>query len=344
MAEVIPRLRNALSNYGQWSEAHPWTSAAAGFVPIVGQAQGVADTASALNRGAYGEAGLNALLTAFPFGRAANVVKNKLGIVAGEKAATANKATLGKAKELMASGADRDAIHSQTGWWQGPDGKWRVEIDDSTSSMKQSPQSFYDAETAKYGHQTHETTLPNMLEHKGLVDAYPEMGRARLFAGDQTQGARGSYMGRDYDGNHLIGIDPADGKSTLLHESQHAIQETEGFQTGGNPGEFIAGYRSILRDYNDQIDSINSKLKGASGTPRYEELLELRSYLVKELQKIEGPHGIGAQEKGFDNYRRLAGEAEARAVQARMNLSPEQRAQRPFWQDFDVPESEQIIR
>jgi len=46
----------------------------------------------------------------------------------------------------------------------------------------------------------------------------------------------------------------------------------------------------------------------------------------------------------YEAYRHLAGEAEARAVQQRMNLTPMQRQARPFWQDLDVPEGQQIVR
>lgn len=43
-------------------------------------------------------------------------------------------------------------------------------------------------------------------------------------------------------------------------------------------------------------------------------------------------------------YRRLAGEVEARTVQKRMDYTPEQRAARPPWMDYDVPEDQQIVR
>jgi hypothetical protein len=45
-----------------------------------------------------------------------------------------------------------------------------------------------------------------------------------------------------------------------------------------------------------------------------------------------------------DLYRRHAGEVEARAVQARMNLTPDERRARPPWLDYDVPEGQQIVR
>ena len=45
-----------------------------------------------------------------------------------------------------------------------------------------------------------------------------------------------------------------------------------------------------------------------------------------------------------DKYERLAGEAEARNVQSRMNMTPEQRQATPPWQSLDVPENELIYR
>jgi len=43
-------------------------------------------------------------------------------------------------------------------------------------------------------------------------------------------------------------------------------------------------------------------------------------------------------------YKRLAGEVEARAVQKRMDLTPQQRAERAPWLDYDVPIDQQIVR
>jgi len=43
-------------------------------------------------------------------------------------------------------------------------------------------------------------------------------------------------------------------------------------------------------------------------------------------------------------YRRLAGEAEARNVQTRMNMTPDQRRATPPWATLDVPEDQLIVR
>ena len=46
----------------------------------------------------------------------------------------------------------------------------------------------------------------------------------------------------------------------------------------------------------------------------------------------------------LDEYRRLAGEAEARAVQARMNMTPAERQATPPWASYDVPWNKLIVR
>lgn len=46
----------------------------------------------------------------------------------------------------------------------------------------------------------------------------------------------------------------------------------------------------------------------------------------------------------YDLYKAHAGEVEARATQARMKLTPEERRAREPWLDYDVPEAQQVIR
>jgi hypothetical protein len=60
---------------------------------------------------------------------------------------------------------------------------------------------------------------------------------------------------------------------------------------------------------------------------------------------IYHPANKAAQETAAMNvYRRMAGEVEARNVQTRMNMTPEQRRATPPWATQDVPYDQQIIR
>jgi hypothetical protein len=62
---------------------------------------------------------------------------------------------------------------------------------------------------------------------------------------------------------------------------------------------------------------------------------ELQSELSKWADAAIDPYGA---------YRRLAGETEARNVQARMDMTMDQRRQFPPWSTWDVPEADQIVR
>jgi hypothetical protein len=64
------------------------------------------------------------------------------------------------------------------------------------------------------------------------------------------------------------------------------------------------------------------------------------------LQETEGfAFGSSPDMAGsYDAYRRHAGEVEARTVQKRLDYTPEQRRSRPPWEDYDVPEGQQIVR
>lgn len=60
---------------------------------------------------------------------------NALRMFAGPMAKTADHQALSRAQEMAGQGATRDAIWRDTGWFQGVDGKWRFEIDDSGATI-----------------------------------------------------------------------------------------------------------------------------------------------------------------------------------------------------------------
>lgn len=156
-------------------------------------------------------------------------------------------------------------------------------------------------------------------------------------------------------------------KKTVMHELQHALQEREGFAKGGHAEHFADDYNRALhnKDYYDQ-EAINARL-AARKTPEYKAIqsdidaaIELDDKvslqkLVPQRRAIEDAaardfelESARLSEKiklnPFEQYRRLAGEAEARNVETRLNFTPEQRRATPPWQTLDVPEDELIIR
>lgn len=312
------------------------------FLPGVGEALGVDDTKRAFNAGNYGEAAMNAGSTALgvvPGGGdlAAGVAK---AIFGGIGAKTANKALLNKAQDMASSGAGKDAIWSETGWFKGPDDKWRFEIDDSQSEFRglnPEPQS---------------TPIRAALKHKELYDAYPDLIPAKVEERSLGKNVQGQYYGYE-PGDEIIGLNWSgrDQHSTLLHEIMHGVQAREGFSKG-------AGGQIGLRPNTPAWDIYQERLK-AIRTPMTEEKFyadgigdpvefPYSEYLKQHKASIKNNAAMldrAAQETAVqESYRRSANEVESRNVQARMKMTQEQRRATPPWATQDVPDELQIIR
>jgi hypothetical protein len=192
--------------------------------------------------------------------------------------------------------------------------------------------------------------LPKLFEHDALAAAYPSTDNLSLRVLSK-EGARGSGA---YDSvRDSINLFTANADSTkdilatkdvALHELQHAIQQREGFARGGSPETFAREKFSIKRDIEDQITALNEAMRRAQGTPKYGELIDLRSELVRDMNKQGLRDSIDIQESAHQHYRRLAGEAEARLTQSRMNMNPAERAASYPPSMFDVPVKDQIVR
>lgn len=225
--------------------------------------------------------------------------ENAAGMFGGKLAKTADHAALAKAEDLAASGASREKIWQDTGWFQGKDGKWRFEIDDSGATTTPDrqwarPWKTWDAlegwrmeppsaGAAKAIGANKIVGDRGIINHTDLVNAYPSVKNIR-FDVDVSSGAKYQppFLGKDPRISLAPELDKADAKSLSLHELQHHLQTEEGFGVGG---------------------------------------------------------------VSFDGgYKRLAGEVEARTVQKRLDLTPDQRRARAPWLDYDVPEDQQIVR
>jgi hypothetical protein len=232
---------------------------------------------------------------------------NAAGMFGGRLAKTADHTKLKTAEDMAARGMPREDIWSQTGWFQGTDGKWRFEIDDSRMAPRNAAdwtpkgkqwdsleQSWIEPRESFQG--LRNSGKSNSLagghgafSHDALVAAYPDVADIRL----GIQQSDGGVYSPPFNGRperitlqDVLDIDEA--KSIAAHEIQHAIQQRETF-------------------------------------------------------------GRGAERRGWGadaekSYWNTSGEVEARAVQNRLDLTPEQRSARPPWLDYDIPESQQIVR
>jgi hypothetical protein len=182
----------------------------------------------------------------------------------------------------------------------------------------------------------------------GLLDSNLE--KKQKAVSDAYIGQRAKLL-ESTDQGSTLGLGQS-AKSTTLHEVQHAIQEREGWAKGGNPDDFA---RNLIRQrdaLNSRIEDLNQQMRGAVGTPAYEDLMSQRMKAVNELlgKKLNDP--VDLLEQAQKQYESLAGEAQARSTQTRMNLTPEERLQYyPFEQQsptnkygLDINPSELVFR
>lgn len=283
----------------------------------------------------------------------------------GIAAKNADKPALAKAKQLAESGANRDEIWKETGWYNDA-GDWKFEIDDSGSRFDASEAKEWKAPTGDYSYKYDD--VQNIVEHKGLFENYPDEGVMNLRL-DQMS-AKGQF---DPNNGIMINkgmLDDSDKLSTSLHEIQHAIQTKEGFQGGGNIRELerlgkiknkdITAFENVLNNRMNSLRNdkyyrdLQSELMESAEARDVDKMMEVSNkqnkYLnddsvVKQYKKdLHKMYGDNPQISYYDQYQRLAGEAEARNVQTRLDWTPEQRRITPPWESLDVPESELIRR
>jgi len=263
---------------------------------------------------------------------------------AGVNAKTADLKLKGIAEQMEKAGAGRDQIWKETGWFKGNDGKWRFEIDDSKAGFNAATRrEFADRGVAKIG-KSGGVAMDNAINHAELQKSYPQVMAQTYVRGDvrPDTSTRGSF-------NPGTSLDPAqigfkapdlqEGRSVVLHEGQHGVQNVEGFARGGSVTGEATDY--IL----DEVDKIRSRMQAVEakaadvtqGSDEFNRLWDEYQALENELERVSN------LDRG-DVYKRLAGEVEARNVQTRRDFTPEERRARPPWTTQDVPDDQQIVR
>jgi hypothetical protein len=342
---MTERPRMDMSNALAYAVDNPWETAkgVAGAI-VEGAWNGIEAPGNAL-RGetlTYGNVADTALDWGV-MGAVGRAPEGSLRIFAGRNAQTADNAALEAAQRMAGEGASRDEIWRNTGWFQGVDGQWRFEIDDAGSQMK--PYASQQAGNS--------IDLDDGFSHLDLRRAYPEAFDATGVRMRYEEGAPGGYFRprnpsggtvRDY-----IGVtgpqtgDMADTRSTTLHELQHYVQNREGFAQGASPENALSGGGEVAqfdwarRAYeasqgdNDLLRELGFDVPASTATPNWDDL--------PRRQQLEW------LERGRDRaYHHTAGEVEARNVENRLRLTPEQRRATPPWETQDVPDTDQIVR
>jgi hypothetical protein len=172
------------------------------------------------------------------------------------------------------------------------------------------------------------------LSHPELHNAYHGMidfgdNNRRLLMNVSPE-RKGGFFGDDIIGVGMV--DDAIDKSTAMHELQHAIQDKEGWGQGGDLGSAASFYienhlSPKLKALNTSLiengklrDTITNEDEYVANVLRHKQIVAERDKLNDEISNIENN-----QAPKLRLYNRLAGEAQARATQDRMDMDMAQR-------------------
>lgn len=275
------------------------------------------------------------------------------------------------AEDMEKAGKDSQTIWEATGWERGADGKWRNEIPDAKQ---------------REGVSLKKTNVAGeVIDAPELFASYPGLKAITIdlvksaSAGAFNKDEKRITLDKDYntrkeDGRTVLN---ENGIQTILHELQHAIQETEGFARGGNNKEMerqfykdsmkaqpdetlfawlvsrFQGSRMIMlmgrRRIIDAMEKYDDSKLNLSEKKTFRNILDrlmgmdetqFKSFVLDASQIVKK-----AKKAGNVGYNNLAGEVEARNVERRSRILPEKdRKNYPPEITEDVSRSEQIIR
>lgn len=275
-----------------------------------------------------------------------NLIIGETGAQALDKAeeATVRLDNLDVARRMEADKKDAKTILLSTGWQRGSDGKFKYEIPDSELKI-----SFDEAlaEKRKTNNKySEEIPLSEVIKDNELFTAYPELKKTKVvFYENSTISFANQQGGFASFEDNVIGIgllsvpptgnrtssrfgksgayDEDSFRSVLLHEIQHFIQQNEGFAGGGNKNEILLYLE-------------NAELK------RIEENREMEWLDEATKRAVARSRVSDRYQNAQEAYEALSGEVEARNVQRRTDLTPEQRKQSLLAETQDVATKDQI--
>lgn len=325
-AAIPGLLTGALTGAAQAADAP--RAAYAGQIPMQDMAGEAGNVAGMATLGAAGAAGRGVM----------DYDPTVARIFAGPRALTADKSALARANRLEKSGASRDEIWDQTGWFKGADDKWRFEIDDSGTMMR----------PAASKNEGDYIPLGEAFSHLPLKNAYPEMfsntGTAFRYQNKPFGSPEGTWSpsSRSITVKAPSEADMAQARDVALHELSHNVAAIEGFDPGSNPGiafdVLMASQRKALSNIEDAMQARQSEIGLLGYMPNTTDP-QLRNLQDEYLYFSNKSY---SDQEAADLYERVTGEVEARNVQKRANMTPAQRKATYPWATEDVSPSEQF--
>lgn len=259
--------------------------------------------------------------------------------LAGERgAAAADKAeertfrmdNLSVARKMEEEKKDSKAIKMATGWERGADGKWRYEMPDAKIKDMMDVGGGHIVKRYEDDMLWNGGKLSDVIDAPELFKAYPQLKDVRIETDAimNDMPSHGEYNAK----TNTITIHADELKymnSILNHEIQHAIQSVEGFDRGGSP-------RLVRGEIKKRLAEVTKQIRQLRAEGKEDEAKAI-------VEKNRGLYNAYQANDDYNSYKSLAGEVEARNVQERMNMTPEERRKTLAESTEDVARKDQIF-
>lgn len=284
-----------------------------------------------------------------------------------------------KVAEKMERGKkDAKAIKLATGWERGADGKWRYEMPDAKIKDTMDVGGGHIVKRYEDDMLWNGGKLSKVIDAPELFKAYPQLKDVRIETDAimNDMPSNGEYNPQ----TKTITIHADELKylnSILNHEIQHVIQHEEGFAHGGTPEQVERDFNAAKAEWKARSYAFELEEKAKEMGGEYNQSA-VEKALIQEYKDMDMPEFIPDKEtriKGFNyfargyadrsmddaikrfrldrfqrtdfdsyqEYRKLAGEVEARNVQKRLGMTDEERRNSLASETEDVNRDEQIV-
>lgn len=282
------------------------------------------------------------------------------------------------AKQMEDEKKDAKIIKMATGWEKGVDGKWRYEMPDAKIKDTIDVGGGNIVKRFEEDMLWTDGKLEDAVDAPKLFEAYPQLKNIKIHtdAVMNDMPSNGEYNPQ----TKTITIHADELKylnSILNHEIQHVIQREEGFAHGGTPEQVERDFNAAKAEWKARSYAFELEEKAKEMGGEYNQSA-VEKALIQEYKDMDMPEFIPDKEtriKGFNyfargyadrsmddaikrfrldrfqrtdfdsyqEYRKLAGEVEARNVEKRLGMTDEDRRNSLASETEDVNRDEQIV-
>lgn len=282
------------------------------------------------------------------------------------------------AKQMEDEKKDAKIIKMATGWEKGVDGKWRYEMPDAKIKDTIDVGGGNIVKRFEEDMLWTDGKLEDAVDAPKLFEAYPQLKNIKIHtdAVMNDMPSNGEYNPQTK--TITIHADELKYLNRILnHEIQHVIQHEEGFAHGGTPEQVERDFNAAKAEWKARSYAFELEEKAKEMGGEYNQS-EVEKALVQEYKDMDMPEFIPDKEtriKGFNyfargyadrsmddaikrfrldrfqrtdfdsyqEYRKLAGEVEARNVEKRLGMTDEERRNSLASETEDVNRDEQIV-